>query len=98
MSPIDSIDDGSVERMTNEMVPRGGYEWTCPYCEKSRLNKSRDEAGEETAIVALRTHIIASDGAEHGPRNEFPSDEMQDLSRHVVEVDRASGRDCRLDD
>lgn len=75
-----------------------GHEWTCPYCGKSRLNKSGDEAGLENAIVALRTHIIASDGAEHGPVNEFPRDEMLDLSEHVVEVDRSWGGDSHVDD
>lgn len=74
--------------MTNHSAPRGGFRWTCPYCGASRLNKSR-ESKEENAIAALRTHILASDGSEHGPTNEYP-DEYGSLtfSDHVVRVAR----------
>lgn len=65
----------------------GGYEWTCPYCGTSRVNVSEDEAGERYAIAALRTHIVASDGAEHGPRNELPTDfDEVTLAENVEQV------------
>lgn len=70
----------------------GGHRWECPYCGDSRVNKASGESGKNYAISALRTHIFASDGAEHGPRNEFPDGESLDLADYVVEVgpDRAS--------
>lgn len=98
MTPIDGMDDESSDRRKKGTSPSGGYEWTCPYCGKSRLNRSDDEAGLENAKKALRTHIIASDDADHGPRNAFPSDEMVDLSEHVVEVDRSWGEDSHIND
>lgn len=63
-----------------------GYRWTCPFCGESRLNTSDGERAEANAISALRTHIVASDGADHGPRNEFPSDVPLTLSDHVSAV------------
>ena len=57
--------------MTNHPVPREGFRWTCPYCGASRLNKS-GESEEENAVAALRAHILATDGSEHGPKNEYP--------------------------
>lgn len=64
-----------------------GWEWTCPYCERSRVNISTGEDGEKNAIAALRTHIMASDGAEHGPRNEFPAHlEGLELTDYVVKI------------
>ena len=68
-------------------VPRGGFEWTCPYCGASRLNKSEDDSGRANAIAALRTHIQASEGTGHGPKNEFPTDRPLTLSEHVTRVD-----------
>lgn len=74
--------------MTGRPSPRGGYRWECPYCGASRLNTSEEESGEENAIAALRTHIVASDGADHGPENEYPADyDAVDLAEHVVRVD-----------
>ena len=68
--------------------PVGGYEWTCPFCESSRLNATGGDAGMENAIRALKTHVMASADAEHGPRNEFPADfDALALSEYVVEVD-----------
>ena len=64
-----------------------GYRWTCPYCGTSRITTSSGEEGEKNAMAALRTHIHASDGDGHGPRNSFPP-EFLALSEHVVEVDR----------
>lgn len=63
-----------------------GYRWTCPLCGTSHLNTSDGERAKENAIVALRTHIVASDGGNHGPRNEFPPDTPLTLSDHVSAV------------
>lgn len=54
----------------------------------SRLNAAVDESEGANAIAALRSHIIASGGTEHGPQNEHPADyDTLDLAEHVVEVD-----------
>ena len=74
---------------------RTGYEWRCPICSKSRLNASDDESGRENAVVALRTHVVASDGADHGPRHEYPARfDAESLADHVVRIDerRSPGR------
>lgn len=74
--------------MTDDPVPRGGFRWKCPLCGKSRLNATEDESGEENAIAAIRTHIVASDGADHGPRGEYPAGfDPRGLAEHVVRVD-----------
>lgn len=74
------------EREISTLCERG-YEWTCPYCGQSRLNSSVGEGGETQATAALRSHILASDGAGHCARNELPADESLMLSEHVVSVD-----------
>jgi len=75
--------------MAKHSAPQGGFEWTCPYCGASRLNKSGGGEGGANAIVALRTHILASDDTEHGPVNEYPDGYgPAKLSHHVVRVDR----------
>lgn len=75
--------------MTERPAPRGGFRWECPFCGTSRLNTSEDRSGEENALAALRTHILASDGIEHGPKNEYPADfDPGALAEHVVRVDR----------
>lgn len=72
--------------MSNHSAPRGGFRWTCPYYGASRLNKS-GESEEENAIAALRAHILATDGSEHGPTNEYPDEcGFLTLSDHVVRV------------
>ena len=67
----------------NEVVGEG-YRWTCPFCGESTVNKSTGEFGWRSAETALGTHLVASDGAEHGPRYEFPRemDELE-LADHV---------------
>lgn len=72
-------------RSDHPSEPPEGYEWTCPYCSRSQLNKSRGDAGKQNAIAALRAHIQASDGDGHGPRNGFPT-EFVALSEHVTKV------------
>lgn len=67
-------------------VTEGGYRWSCPFCGTSRLNSSDGERAKENSIAALRSHIIASDGTSHGPRNEFPPDAPLTLSDHVSAV------------
>lgn len=75
--------------MKEQPVPGGGFRWECPRCGMSRLNASEDASGEENALAAVRTHIVASDGTEHGPKNEYPADfEPGTLVEHVVRVDR----------
>lgn len=64
----------------------GGYQWTYPYCGKSRFNAFDGESGEESAINALRNHILTSDGAEHGPQYRRPGDDALTLSDHVEPV------------
>lgn len=61
---------------TRSRSSEGGYQWTCPYCGESRVNKLGDDGGKEGAIAALRTHIQASDGGGHGPRHSFPSESL----------------------
>ena len=76
------------ERTTGQPAPRGGFRWDCPFCGTSRLNASDDASGKQNAIAALRTHIVASDGGEHGPKNEYPADfDPRELAEHVVGVD-----------
>lgn len=67
--------------------PTEGYEWTCPFCGKSRISTAGGEAGEQNAIAALRSHILASVGADHGPRNELPPTGSLTLSDHVVWIE-----------
>lgn len=70
-----------------------GYRWTCPICGKSRLNRSNGDEGEENAIAALRTHVMASDGAGHGPLNEYPAEfEREKLTNHVLRVEGSRTR------
>lgn len=65
-----------------------GFRWACPYYGTSRLDRSEDAAGEANAIAALRTHILTSDGAGPGPKNEYPADLAPGtLAEHVVGVD-----------
>jgi len=64
-----------------------GYRWTCPFCGESTVNKSTGEFGWRNAETALRTHLVATDGADHGPRYEFPlgMDDLE-LAEHVDRV------------
>lgn len=74
--------------MTDDPSPRGGFRWECPICGMSRLNASEDESGERNAIAALRTHVIASDGADHGPKGEYPVGfDPRGLAGHVIRAD-----------
>lgn len=74
--------------MTNDPTPRGGFRWECPFCGTSRLNASEHESGEENAISALRTHVIASDDADHGPTGEYPAGfDPGDLADHLARED-----------
>lgn len=80
---------------TGRSTTRAGYEWRCPICGTSRLNASEGESGLGNAVAALRTHVIASDDAEHGPRHEYPATfDAESLADHVVRVDerRRPGR------
>jgi len=68
-------------------VSDGGFRWEYPLCGKSRLKVSIDESEEEDAINALRAHIFASVGTNHGPRNEYlPDFDREDLAEHVISV------------
>ena len=75
--------------MSEHAIPNGGFRWTCPICSASRLNATENDDGEDHAIAALQAHILATDDAEHGPRNEFPRafDDLY-LAAHVVEERR----------
>lgn len=78
--------------MTERSRPDGGFQWTCPYCGKSQLNRSGGADGEANAIAALRSHVVASAGAGHGPVDEVPADaDASTLSQHVDEVDGCPG-------
>lgn len=88
MTTIENNDAPSVGRPGNSHSRSAGFQWTCPFCGKSRTNKSTEESGQENATAALRAHIIASDGADHGPTNEYPTDaERLALSEYVVRMD-----------
>lgn len=87
MNAIENGKAGSTGNPKNVPSPPAGYEWTCPYCGKSRLNRSGGEDAARNAVAALRTHIYATDGGEHGSRNEYPTDEPLPLSDYVVEVE-----------
>lgn len=77
----------NAERKNGRPVERGGFRWTCPFCGKSRLNRTDGEEGRKNATAALRTHIMASGGDEHGPRNGFPTDDIPALAEHVTEAE-----------
>lgn len=87
MTTPDGNRNESIGRRKSNTLPEGGYEWTCPYCGQSRLNTADGDDGEKNAIIALRTHIVASDRSGHGPRNEFPPDESPTLSDYVRAVE-----------
>lgn len=79
-----------------DSAPSGGlpthteFEWICPYCGKSRINRytgEDEEEGEANAVAALRSHIVVSDGDGHGPRNEVPADRERTLFEYVYRVD-----------
>lgn len=73
--------------MSDSPLSGAGYRWTCPICDQSRLNTS----GEQNGVSALRSHLLASGGAGHGPVNEYPVGFDPDaLSEHVV---RLGGRE-----
>ena len=68
---------------------RGGYRWTCPVCGATKLNQTVDGSGRTNAINALRAHLVATDGDEHGARNQYPDGFDPDaLVDHVSRVDR----------
>lgn len=74
--------------MGEESMPDGKFKWVCPFCDTSRVNVSNAEGGRENAIAALQGHILASDGAAHGPRNRFPDGfEDIDLPENIVRID-----------
>lgn len=64
-----------------------GFEWTCPICGQSRLNRLADGDGLESAMSAIKTHIVSSSGDGHGERNTTPEklDDL-DLEHHVVRI------------
>lgn len=78
------------ERGTNDpSVSRDGFRWTCPFCGTSRLNTSGADSGEQNGVAALRSHVLASEGADHGPVDAYPAGFDPDtLSDHVVQLDR----------
>lgn len=84
----DSLLGASTVKPRTRSTPCGGFQWTCPFCGTSRLNAAADESGRENALVALRTHIVASDGADHGPRHDYPPEfDHGRLPDHVVQRD-----------
>lgn len=88
MTTTEDNNSTSIGRRLNSDAISEGYRWTCPFCGKSRTNTSTGEAGKSNAVAALRTHIIASDGADHGPKNEYPADaDQHTLSEHVTRVE-----------
>lgn len=81
-------------RKTKHVPSNGGYQWTCPFCGASRLNRSEQGEGPENAITALRSHILATNGIDHGPRNTIPDEDgAPTLDDHVVCVDDGNKRD-----
>lgn len=79
--------------MSGSRVSSEGFEWTCPFCDQSRFNVSEDESGNENAVSALRSHILASGGAGHGPVNAYPPEfDPESLADHVVPLDRRERR------
>ena len=88
MTQTDYTSNDSTGRPKNRNAHSGIFEWTCPHCGETRLNTSMDGSGEANAITALRVHIYASDGPEHGPRRQYPTGyDVRTLAEHVVEVD-----------
>ena len=80
-------------KLQGHSAAREGYRWTCPFCGTSRLNASDEESGRRNALVALRTHVLASVEDGHGPRNEYPDgyDDVT-LADHLQWVDERRGR------
>ncbi len=69
-----------------------GFRWECPFCGESRLKPLEGESGKQNAITALRSHIMATDGRRHGPKNAFPDGfERAELTDNVV-VEGDGGR------
>lgn len=81
--------------MSDGTISRTGVRWTCPICGTSRFNRSDDGSGEQRAVAALRSHVLASGGAGHGPVNEYPEGFDPDtLPDHVT---RTHDRGNRVD-
>lgn len=88
MPTIEDNNPPSIDRLQNGNSLREGYRWTCPFYGKFRTNKSTGEAGKSNAITALRTHLLASDGADHGLKNEYPTDaDRLTLSEYVIRAE-----------
>lgn len=74
----ESTDDDSLD----------GYEWTCPYCEETRIHTANNRGAETNALAGLRGHIQTSDDGNHEPKYEFPVCYYQmDMSAHVERVE-----------
>lgn len=74
--------------MQSPLDPRATFRGTCPVCDQSRRKPVFDGSGKETAITALRNHIMATDGEGHGPTNYYPPGfDPSTLSEHVIELD-----------
>lgn len=75
--------------MSGSRVSSDGFEWSCPFCGQSRLNVSEDGSGNENAVSALRSHILASEGSGHGAVNAYPPEfDPETLADHVDRLDR----------
>lgn len=62
--------------------------WTCPFCGLSRVKPSMDGSAEENALVALRTHVVSSEGDGHGAQYEYPpAFDPATLADHVTSED-----------
>lgn len=90
MTTREYVSTDAMGRPRNESPAREGFEWNCPCCGKSELNTSNGESGRQNATSSLRTHILASDGNEHGPKGEYPTEEgLPPFDEYVVEVHRS---------
>ena len=65
--------------MEDDAVKTRRFRWTCPYCGTYRVKSASIKAGEQQSIIALRSHVIASEGDGHGPVSELPPD-FEDLT------------------
>lgn len=74
---------------TNRPTFRKGYEWTCPYCAQSRINKTNSASDKKHALNALKKHISASIGDGHDNRGSMPADiDDHELSDYVTEIEK----------
>lgn len=64
----------NASNLPDEPLP---HEWTCPYCDHSRVITANSESVDESimvdrAVKAIRAHVLASVGDGHGEKNAFP--------------------------